>query len=186
MTIQTPLAPTVTAPPVPHDDVYRDGRFQPDDWARLADDAPLPPEGRVLLSVRRFLDDMAAGAIGNRPVGVIVAPADRVGDLVPHLDRLAVIAVDFPKFSDGRGFSHAALIARHGFSGELRAVGNVLIDQVTFMQRLGFVSFEVRHAVSRRYLSEGRNPSPKHYYQPAVISEPPVGTRPWLRRAKDR
>ncbi len=185
MTIQTPVTPAAALPALDAD-VFRAGRFEADDWRRLADDAPLPGEGRVLLSVRRFIEDAAAGALGNRPVGVVVEPADRVADLVPHLGRLAVIAVNFPKFNDGRGFSHAALLARHGFAGELRAVGHVLIDQIDFMKRLGFTAFEIRHAVTRRYLTEGRNPAPRHYYQPSVISEPPVGTRPWLRRAKDR
>jgi uncharacterized protein (DUF934 family) len=182
MTIQSSVLPVT----VDSHDVYRAGRFEEDRWSRLADDAPLPPEGRVLLSVRRFLEDAAAGAIGNRPVGVVIEPADRVADLVPYLDRLSVIAIDFPKFSDGRGFSHAALIGRHRFAGELRAIGNVLIDQMEFMKRLGFNAFEISHPVTRRYLAEGRNPAPKHYYQPAVISEPPAGTRPWLRRAGDR
>lgn len=183
MTLQTALAADTGAPAR---DVWRSGRFEPDGWARLADDAAIPAEGGVLLSVRRFLADAAAGTLGNRPVGVVVEPADRVADLVPHLDRLAVVAVNFPKFNDGRGFSHAALLVRHGFAGELRAVGNVLIDQIAFMRRLGFTAFEVSHAVTRRYLSEGRNPAPKLYYQPAAVAEPPAGTRPWLRRAEDR
>ena len=183
MTLQTlPTAPAATAAA----DVFRDGAFRPDDWARLADDAPIPPEGRVLLPLRRFLAEADALSGDNRPLGVVVAPADRVADLVPHLSRLEVVAIDFPKFSDGRGFSHAALIARHGFAGEVRAVGNVLIDQIDYMKRLGFTAFVVTHPVSRRYLSEGRNPSPRHYYQPSVISEPPVGTRPWLRLSGDR
>jgi uncharacterized protein (DUF934 family) len=182
MTIQTLIA----APTGLGADVFRAGRFEPDAWTRLADDDALPAEGNVLLSVRRFLAETAAGGIGNRAVGVVVEPADRVADLVPHLDRLSVIAVNFPKFSDGRGFSHAAILSRHGFAGELRAIGNVLIDQVDFMKRVGFTTFEVRHGVTRRYLSEGVNPSPKHYYQPSVLAEAPAGTRPWLRRAGDR
>jgi uncharacterized protein (DUF934 family) len=183
MTIQSPLATTAA---VDGTEVFRNGGFVTDDWVRVADDVALPPSGRALLSVKRFLAEVAGGTLGNRPVGVVMEPADRVADLVPHLDRVSIIAVDFPKFSDGRGFSHAALLARHGFRGDLRAVGNVLIDQIDFMQRLGFTSFEVRHAVTRRYLSEGRNPAPRHYYQPSVIQEPPAGTRPWLRRARDR
>lgn len=183
MTIQTPIT-------APHGDiearVFRAGRFGPDDWVRVGDDEPVPAGRRALLSVRRFLAETEAGTLANRDVGVVLEPADRVADIVPHLGRLSVVAVDFPKFSDGRGFSHAALLARHGFRGELRAVGNVLIDQFDAMRRLGFNAFEVTHAVTRRYLSEGRNPAPRHYYQPSVIPEPPAGTRPWLRRAEDR
>lgn len=184
MTIQASLSPATAVAGSP--DVFRAGRFETDDWSRIDDAAPLPPEGRVLLSPRRFLADLAAGTIGNRPVGVVVGPADRVADLVPHFGRLSVIAVDFPKFNDGRGFSHAALLARYGYAGEIRAIGNVLIDQVDFMTRLGFTALQVDHAVTRRYLTEGRNPAPTYYYQPSVINEPPAGTRPWLRRAKDR
>lgn len=174
MTIQTTISAS---------DVWRNGAFEPDDWRRAADDAALPDGGKVFLSVKRFLAEAAADTLGNKPVGVVVEPADRIADLVPHLDRLSAIAIHFPKFNDGRGFSHAVQVARTGWKGELRAVGNVLIDQVGYMKRLGFNAFEVGHAVTRRYLSEGRDPAPKHYYQPAVRSEPPAGTRPWLRRA---
>ncbi len=90
--------------------------------------------------------------------------------------------MDFPKFNDGRGFSHAALLVRAGFRGELRAIGNVLIDQLTMMRRVGFTAFSVVHPVTRRYLSEGRNPNPTRFYQPAALPEPPAGTRPFLRR----
>lgn len=175
MTIQT----TITAA-----DVFRNGGFEPDDWRRAADDDALPAEGKAFLSVKRFLAEVEAGTLGNRPVGVVLEPADRVRDLVPHLDRLSAIAIHFPKFNDGRGFSHAAQIARTAWRGELRAIGNVLIDQVGYMKRLGFNAFEVHHPVTRRYLTEGRDPAPKHYYQPSVRSEPPSGTRPWLRRAE--
>ncbi|WP_181699561.1 DUF934 domain-containing protein [Chthonobacter albigriseus] len=180
MTVQN----TITAD-VAERDVWRNGHFEADGWHRLADDEAIPADGRVLLSTRRFLAEAAAGTIGNKPVGVLVEPADRVAELAPHLDLLSVIAVDFPKYNDGRGFSHAAQLARLGFAGELRAVGNVLIDQIAFMRRLGFTAFEVTHAVTRRYLIQGKDPAPRHYYQPAVRDEPPAGTRPWLRRAAD-
>jgi phosphoadenosine phosphosulfate reductase len=184
MTIQTPLPGTLA--PADTGDIYRNGRFEPDEWLRVPDDAPIPHGGSSLLSVKRFLTAVEQGSLGNGLVGVVVEPADRIADLVPHLDRLSVVAIAFPKFSDGRGFSHAALLARHGFTGEIRAIGNVLIDQVDYMGRLGFTAFEVRHGVTRRYLAEGKNPSPRLYYQPAVITEPPAGTRPWLRQSRDR
>lgn len=163
-------------------DVWRNGRFEADEWQRLADDQEIPAEGRVLLSPRRFLTEAEAGTLGNKPVGVVVEPADSVKPLLPHLDRLSLIAIDFPKFNDGRGFSHASLLGRAGFKGELRAIGNVLIDQLTYMRRLGFTAFAVTHAVTRRYLLEGRDPAPVHFYQPSIAAEAPAGTRPWLRR----
>lgn len=167
----------------PAADVWRDGAFTPDGWIVLADDAAIPADGGVLLPVKRYLAEAAAGTLGNKPVGVVVAPADKVADLKPHLDAIPLIAVDFPKFNDGRGFSHAALLVRAGYRGELRAVGNVLIDQITMMRRVGFTSFAVTHPVTRRYLAEGRNPAPTRHYQPAALPEPPAGTRPFLRLA---
>lgn len=178
MTVHAPaLADTIA-------DVWRNGRFEADDWQRLADDEPLPADGRVLLSTRRFLAEVEASTLGNKAIGVVVEPADTVRPLLAHLDRLSLIAIDFPKFSDGRGFSHAALIGRAGFAGELRAIGNVLIDQITAMRRLGFTAFTVTHALTRAYLLENRDPAPRLYYQPAVAAEAAAGgSRPWLRQA---
>ena len=68
-----------------------------------------------------------------------------VDDLVPYLDRLAVVALVFPTFRDGRAYSQARLLReRYGFSGELRATGQVLRDQFVFMLRAGFDAFEVK------------------------------------------
>lgn len=180
MTAQSTLT---TAAPVR--DVFRNGRFEPDNWQVLDADAAIPAGGEVFLSLGAFRAADADGSLGNRPVGIILQPADKVADLAPFLSRLSAVAVNFPKFNDGRGFSHAAHLVRLGFAGEIRAVGDVLIDQITAMKRQGFTAFEIRHAVTRRYLSEGRDPAPRHYYQPSQIKEPPAGTRPWMRQAKD-
>ena len=77
-------------------------------------------------------------------------------------------------------------LARLGFAGEVRAIGNVLIDQIDFMRRVGITAFEVSHAVTRRYLEAGKDPAPGLYYQPSVRAEPPAGTRPWARRKAAR
>jgi uncharacterized protein (DUF934 family) len=175
---------TISAAETTGADVFRNGRFEPDGWRVLAADEEIPAEGQAILPAARFVAAAADGSLGNRPVGVLLSPADRVRDILPHLDRISVIAVEFPKFSDGRGFSHASQLARAGFRGELRAVGNVLIDQITHMRRVGFNAYAVTHPLTRRYLAEGRDPAPKRYYQPAAVPEAPAGTRPWLRRAE--
>ena len=73
---------------------------------------------------------------------------------------------------------------RHGFKGELRAIGEVLLDEMALMQRCGFSSFEVTDAPTLRALREGRLPKRALFYQPALgPREAPAGTRPWLRRA---
>jgi uncharacterized protein (DUF934 family) len=78
-------------------------------------------------------------------VGVWLAPDSEPGELAAFTSELKFIAVDFPAFKDGRGFSTAALLRRrYGFRGELRAIGDVLIDQLFYMRRVGFSSFALR------------------------------------------
>lgn len=160
-------------------DIYRAGRFEPNDFAISNQDTGSDGLILPLAALRATLD---ANSSGNRRLGLLFSPADRFEDALPLLGQIAVIAVDFPKFADGRGFSHAARFVRAGFAGEIRAVGDVLIDEISLMRRVGFTAFEVRNETARRYLSEGRDPSPSLHYQPGATPEPPAGTRPWLRR----
>jgi uncharacterized protein (DUF934 family) len=82
---------------------------------------------------------------GRADLGVWLASSERAEDLKGDLDKFKVIAVDFPKFMDGRGYSIAYnLRARLGYTGELRAVGDVLRDQLFYMHRVGFDAFAVR------------------------------------------
>lgn len=78
-------------------------------------------------------------------IGVWLASDERAEALTNDLEKFSVIAVDFPKFADGRGYSIAYhLRARLGYRGELRAIGDVLRDQIFYMQRVGFNAFSVR------------------------------------------
>ena len=91
-----------------------------------------------------------------------------------------------PKFSDGRSYSTARLLReRLGFKGELRAVGDVLADQIPLMRRCGIESFEVKHAPTRAALFAGKLAEMHHFYQPIATAprEVPAGTRPWLQAA---
>ncbi|MEM1133371.1 MAG: DUF934 domain-containing protein [Pseudomonadota bacterium] len=72
---------------------------------------------------------------------VRIEPGDDARILLPFLDRLALIEVNFPSFADGRGYSAARILREHGYTGELRAIGDVLIDQLSHMRRCGFDSF---------------------------------------------
>jgi uncharacterized protein (DUF934 family) len=77
--------------------------------------------------------------------GVYLAPDQDPAVLKPWLAKLSLIAVQFPKFTDGRGYSIATLLrTRYGYTGELRAVGDVLRDQLFFMRRAGFDSYALR------------------------------------------
>lgn len=81
-----------------------------------------------------FLDQSNATAVR-------LEPDDDARALIPHLDRLALIEIAFPKFRDGRGYSSARILREAGYTGELRAQGDVLVDQIAFMMRCGFDSF---------------------------------------------
>ena len=124
--------------------LVKGGKIATDVFAHLADDAEVPADGAILISAAKFLE--GAETITDRAgkTGVIWPNNRDVDDLVPYLDRLAVVALVFPTFRDGRAYTQARLLReRHGFKGELRATGQVLRDQFVFMLRAGFDAFEV-------------------------------------------
>lgn len=79
---------------------------------------------------------------------VRIEPGDDARVLLPHLDRLKLVEVNFPVFGDGRGYSAARILREAGYSGELRAVGDVLVDQLAAMRRCGFDSFAPDHPLN--------------------------------------
>ncbi|MFB2551660.1 DUF934 domain-containing protein [Ensifer soli] len=130
------------------------------------------------------LDDLIARADESNEVGlgVLIRPADDVTRLEPYLYRLEVVAVAFPAFNDGRGFSHASLLrTRLGYANELRAVGDVLIDQIPLMLRCGFDSFAVTNATALKRLAEGRLPGIDQHYQPTARPAAAAGSYSWRR-----
>ena len=119
-------------------------RVVADRYQRVLDDQPLP-DGAVLLTAERFLADSADLAEHIGSIGVLWPNSRRVSELTPHLQRLSLVALNFPVFKDGRAYSQARqLREQYGFQGELRATGDVLRDQFMFMVRAGFDAFEVR------------------------------------------
>src|SRR6202161_4549062 len=145
--------------------LVKDGKVADDIFVHVADDAELP-EGALLVSAARFLEDPEALLKRAGKLGVIWPNNRDVDDLVPYLDRLAVIALVFPTFRDGRAYSQARLLReRHGYRGELRATGQVLRDQFVFMLRAGFSAFDVKKDSD----AEAFATTVKHYsvfYQP--------------------
>ena len=118
--------------------------------------------------------------------GLLVAPADKIEAIAADLGRFASIAIAFPAFGDGRGYSSARLVAeRYKFAGEVRAVGDVLMDQVPLMRRCGINAFVVTHPATRKALESGHLTTVNLFYQPVGTTEVPVGTRPFLRKAAD-
>ena len=119
------------------------GRIVEDRFVRWTDEAPPPDGAAVIVPYARLLADPS---LLDRPAPTGVDwPNDRdVAELAPFVDRLALIALKFPVFRDGRAYSQARILReRHRFGGELRATGHVLRDQFLFMLRAGFDAFEV-------------------------------------------
>jgi len=116
-----------------------------DRFERVADEAPLPESGGVLVSLARFIAEKDALLSRDGELGVWLASSESPTAVAEDLDRIALVALDFPVFSDGRAYSSARLLReRYGYKGELRAIGDVLCEQLTFMLRSGFDSFEMQ------------------------------------------
>ena len=124
--------------------LVKDGKVVDDHYVRLADDEAVPEHGPVLLSAERFLGAPKEYLAREAPVGILWPNARSVGELEPYIDRLALVALVFPNFKDGRAYSQARLLReRFAFAGELRATGGILRDQFLFLMRSGFDTFEV-------------------------------------------
>jgi uncharacterized protein (DUF934 family) len=125
-------------------EIIRNREIVSDTFTRLDDGDAVVAGADLLVSRERFLEDPETLLLGEGRLGVEVGTADELEALTPFFDRLAVIAVHFPKFTDGRGYTTARLLRRAGWTGELRATGDVLPDQVQYLYRCGFDAFEVR------------------------------------------
>jgi phosphoadenosine phosphosulfate reductase len=164
--------------------IWRDGAFRADEWVRFRPQDGMPAAGApVLVKQLDFLAGRERFLAHAGPLGVEVAAGEPVDVLAPFLIRLSLIAIEFPRFSDGRGYSAARLLReRLGYRGELRAIGDVLADQIPLMRRCGVDSFEVSHPPTRAALAEGRLAVVRRYYQPLPGEAcAPPGARPWLR-----
>ncbi len=115
-----------------------------DPWQTIADDAELLP-GPALVSLARWTRERVALLARGEPLGVQLPNTTNIADLTVDLPHWQVVALEFPKFADGRAYSQARLLReRYGYAGEIRAVGDVLRDQLAFMARSGFDAFAVR------------------------------------------
>ena len=165
--------------------LFKDGGFVDDPWHMLGDDEALG-DGPAILSLKAWiaLGDARQGL--NTPVGVKLDAGEMVDALLPDLDRLSLVALSFPKFGDGRAFSKASLLrGQHGFTGEIRAVGDVLWDQLQLMRRCGFDAFLIADAPTIRALEAGKAPVMDAFYQPGhgLPEGPADPRRPWAWRA---
>lgn len=113
-------------------------------WTTVDAGEPIPATGDILVDPARWVSQGETLRARADKVGVLLQPDDDVLTLEGTVEGLAIVAVAFPKFTDGRGYSSARLLRdRLGYTGELRAVGHVLPDQVFYMRRVGFDALEL-------------------------------------------
>ena len=125
--------------------LVENGQAVQDRYVYVGEDEPIPDRVPVIVPAKRFLDNADALIGRDGSLGVAWPNDRRVAELAPWLGHLALVALQFPKFRDGRAYSQARLLREtYGFGGTLRATGDVLRDQFQFLVRAGFNSFEVR------------------------------------------
>ena len=124
------------------------------------------PHEEPAVTLDAFLEQPDAHAVR-------VEAGEDVRKLIPHFGRLKLVEIAFPRFRDGRGYSAARILRESGYAGELRAEGDVLVDQILFMRRCGFDSFAPTQPLDARLVGEALKRFP-FVYQPAADAAVPV------------
>lgn len=121
------------------------GKICADEWLHVGNEGDLPAQGNLIVPLARWAavrDELLAR---KNPLGIKLASSEAPERIREDLGRFDLVALEFPVFRDGRAYSHARLLReQYGFKGELRAAGNVLYDQFSFMHRCGFDAYEVQ------------------------------------------
>lgn len=125
-------------------DIIKDRKVVNDPWQWISDLEATLPEGPVIVPLARWQQEREA--LLSRGDVTVCLPSDTGPEaILDDLPKLSLIAIDFPSFADGRGFSYAReLRQRHGFSGDIRAVGGFMRDQLNYLERCGFSSYALR------------------------------------------
>jgi uncharacterized protein (DUF934 family) len=115
-----------------------------DTFTNVADDAPMPDSGGAIVSLTRFQKEREALLARNAAIGVELKAGENPEILGDDVHRLSVVALDFPTFRDGRAFSWARILrTRLGYTGQVRAVGKFIYDQINYQHRVGFDAWVV-------------------------------------------
>ena len=119
--------------------LWRKDGFAEDLWTHVADGEAIPPAGAIIVSAARWTAEREALSGRADPVGVSIDAGKEAMDQLREAASRPLVALSFAKFADGRAFSYAELLReRFGFTGELRAAGDVLLDEIPLMLRCGF------------------------------------------------
>ncbi|HEV7694355.1 MAG TPA: DUF934 domain-containing protein [Hyphomonadaceae bacterium] len=124
--------------------LLKSGKIVDDVWAFVEDGHELSPGGCITVSLGRFLSEHEQLLHRNRTIGVRLQNTDDPALLAPFLDQIHLVELQFPKYTDGRAFSQSQMLRRrYGYKGEVRAIGQVLRDQLRLMIRSGFDAMQV-------------------------------------------
>ena len=148
-------------------------RWADDAFVNVADEDAIPDTGDVILSLARFeAEGDGLLSSNSRRVGVRVESNEEIEVLAYDLPRIAVVALAFPKFRDGRAYTSARLLReRFNYEGQVRAVGDVLREQAGFMVRCGFDAFEPSDGATPEVLTKAAGRF-RHVYQRAADNRP--------------
>ena len=136
--------------------LIKQGDVTENHYTAVADDAPLPEAAPVLVSLARFQNEREALIARNAPLGLILKSSESPVVLGDDVHRFSLIAIEFPTFKDGRGFSYARRLRdQMGFDGELRAFGHLLPDQAQFLTRVGFDTVDVKEDANLQSWTRG-------------------------------
>ena len=113
-----------------------------DPWLLLTEEDPIPSHGDLIVPYSRWQAEREGLLEHNGRLGIVIGNGVSVDSIKNDLAHFELIAIEFPEFKDGRGYSYAKLLReRYGFSKEIRAIGNVLRDQLAYMERCGINAF---------------------------------------------
>ncbi|MCF8473735.1 MAG: DUF934 domain-containing protein [Emcibacter sp.] len=122
--------------------IIKDKAIVEDHWIHYSGEGDLP-KGDVIVSFDYWAENK--DKLSGRRLGLRLEPDSLVKNIQSDLDDFALIAINFPSFNDGRGYSIAKILRdRYGYAGEIRAVGDVMRDQLFYMQRCGFNAYEIK------------------------------------------
>jgi len=124
--------------------LLKDGNLTDDTFTDVSQMDTLPASGAILVSLTQWQEHCEELKQRSEPVGIVLRSDEKPEAIQDDLASLALIALDFPAFGDGRAYSSARVLRDQlGYAGELRAIGDVLLEQLHFMQRVGFNAFEI-------------------------------------------
>lgn len=151
--------------------IWNGQSFEIDLWRQLRDDEALPADGLALVSIARWRAERTELS-GREPgtIGVYLVPNDDIDPQNDELQHLALIVLPFPKFTDGRSYSTARRLRElWGYANELRATGDILLDQLPLMARCGFTSFGIADAATIRALERSAPTRMSRMYQSPAL-----------------